>query len=135
MNPFTLFTPRTPAAQAPVPVLGLLPIFPAPRIVATGLLLAATLATGQLTPEARAQDQAQARAMEVPVAQVQTVNINTADAEALSSLLSGIGQARAEAIVRYREMYGPFESIEELMDVSGVGEATMARNRDVILLE
>lgn len=126
MNLPTLLTPHSPASMAPASSLRL-PVLFSPRAIAGGLLLAATLATGLLAPEARAQEE--------PVAQVQTVNINSADAEALSSLLSGIGQARAEAIVRYREMYGPFESIEELMDVSGVGEATLARNRERISLE
>lgn len=130
MNPFTQLTPHTPAAAVPRFFLRL-PVFPNPRAIAGGLLLAATLASGLLAPGAEAQP----RQGEEPVAQEQTVNINTADAEALSSLLSGIGQARAEAIVRYREMYGPFESVEELMEVSGVGEATLARNRALISLE
>ncbi|MEQ8514449.1 MAG: helix-hairpin-helix domain-containing protein [Chromatocurvus sp.] len=126
MNLPTLLTPRTLTSMAQASYLRL-PVLPSPRAIAGGLLLAATLATGLLAPQTRAQEE--------PVAQAQTVNINNADAEALSSLLSGIGQARAEAIVRYREMYGPFESIEELMDVSGVGEATLARNRERISLE
>jgi competence protein ComEA len=64
-----------------------------------------------------------------------TVNINTADAEALAAALTGIGASRAEAIVRYREMYGPFDSLEELTDVSGVGPATLEQNRDRITLD
>lgn len=98
-----------------------------PRALLGSVLLAAALAVAVPAPQTQAQ--------EAPVAQAQRVNINTADAAALSSALSGIGQARAEAIVRYREMYGPFESIEELMEVSGVGEATVARNRELIALE
>lgn len=130
MKPLTLLTPPTPAAAVPRFFLRL-PVLPNPRAIAGGLLLAATLAAGLIAPGAQAQSQQG----EETVAQAQMVNINTADAEALSSLLSGIGQARAEAIVRYREMYGPFESVEELMEVSGVGEATLARNRARISLE
>jgi len=103
---------------------------PIHRKILGSLLLAATLAMGLPAPQISAQEE--------PVAQAQpqqTVNINTAKAEALSSLLSGVGPARAEAIVRYREMYGPFESMEELLEVSGVGEATLARNRALITLE
>lgn len=109
---------------------GMFPRLPealSPRKIVGSLLLAATLATGLATPQISAQEE--------PVVQAQTVNINSANAEVLSSLLSGVGPARAEAIVRYREMYGPFESLEELLDVSGVGEATLARNRALITLE
>ena len=102
---------------------------PTYRKILGSLLLAATLATGLPAPQASAQEESIAQA------QARMVNINTANAEVMSSLLSGVGPARAEAIVRYREMYGPFESMEELLDVSGVGEATLARNRARITLE
>ncbi|MFN2289371.1 MAG: ComEA family DNA-binding protein [Chromatocurvus sp.] len=105
---------------------------PIHRKILGSLLLAATLAMGLPAPQISAQEEPVAQAQAQPQ---QTVNINTAKAEALSSLLSGVGPARAEAIVRYREMYGPFESMEELLEVSGVGEATLARNRALITLE
>ncbi len=99
----------------------------------TFLLLIALVMGGLLVPSVQAQDEP---LEQVPMQeQMQVVNINTADAEELSSVLQGVGRTRAEAIVQYREMYGPFESIEELMDVSGVGEATLARNREAITLE
>ena len=124
-----LLSPYTPIATSRgiFPRLSRVPIH---RKILGSLLLAATLAMGLPAPQISAQEE--------PVAQAQpqqTVNINTAKAEALSSLLSGVGPARAEAIVRYREMYGPFESMEELLEVSGVGEATLARNRALITLE
>lgn len=98
------------------------------RAIAGGVLLLIALAVGGPgVPGVQAQ--------EAPVDKPPVVNINTADVEELSSVLQGVGRARAEAIVQYREMYGPFESIEELMDVSGVGEATLARNREAITLE
>jgi competence protein ComEA len=37
--------------------------------------------------------------------------------------------------VRYREQFGPFESIEELTEVRGIGAATLERNRERIRLE
>lgn len=57
------------------------------------------------------------------------VNINTADARTLSKELKGIGQAKAEAIVKYRTEMGPFKSVEELKKVQGVGDATVETNR------
>lgn len=62
------------------------------------------------------------------------VNINTADAETLSSL-NGIGQSKAEAIVAYREANGPFQSADELVNVKGIGEATVAKNADSLAVE
>jgi competence protein ComEA len=60
------------------------------------------------------------------------VNINTASAAELADGLSGIGVSKAEAIVRYREQFGPFESVEELSEVTGIGDSTVERNRGVI---
>ena len=49
------------------------------------------------------------------------VNVNTADAETLSIELKGIGMAKAQAIVEYREEYGAFRSLEDLLNVTGIG--------------
>lgn len=57
------------------------------------------------------------------------VNINTASAEELTAL-DNVGEARAQAIVEYREQQGPFPSISSLTNVSGIGAATLERNRD-----
>ncbi|MFT5209548.1 MAG: competence protein ComEA [Flavobacterium sp.] len=65
----------------------------------------------------------------------QTVNINTADADTLASVLSGIGVSRAYAIVEYRETNGKFYSAEELSAVRGIGVATIAKNENRILVE
>ena len=92
------------------------------------LLLAAPLALQPLPP-AMAQDTPPA---ELAEASAPGININTASAAELAEALSGVGGARAEAIVRYREQFGPFESIEELGEVSGIGSATIERNRAVI---
>lgn len=63
-----------------------------------------------------------------------TVNINQADAETLARVLHGVGLARAEAIVRYRESNGGFMTPEELANVSGIGLATVDRNQERIRL-
>lgn len=62
------------------------------------------------------------------------VNINSADAKTISESLSGIGQKKAEAIVKYRTEVGPFKTAEELANVSGIGEKTVQKNKNDILL-
>lgn len=69
-----------------------------------------------------------------PFLQAAPVDINTASAEQLAAALSGVGQVRAEAIVQYREEHGPFTSVEQLLQVQGIGEATLEKNRDQLLL-
>jgi competence protein ComEA len=61
----------------------------------------------------------------------QKVNINRAGAWLLEAL-PGIGEERAQAIVAYREANGPFRDIYELLDVSGIGETTLAAIEDMI---
>jgi competence protein ComEA len=63
------------------------------------------------------------------------VNINTADADTLSSELSGIGQSKAEAIVDYRQQHGPYKQVEDLTNVKGIGIATIEKNKTKIILE
>ncbi len=63
------------------------------------------------------------------------VNINTADASELASELSGVGMARAEAIIEYREANGEFASADDLLSVSGIGSSTVEANRDRIVVE
>jgi competence protein ComEA len=60
-----------------------------------------------------------------------TININTADAAALE-LLPGIGPALAQRIVDYRETHGPFVRVEDIMEVSGIGQATFEKIRELI---
>lgn len=59
------------------------------------------------------------------------ININTADSDTLQ-LLPGIGEKRAADIIAYREENGPFRIPEELADVKGIGEATLAGLIDYI---
>jgi len=66
---------------------------------------------------------------------VASVNINTASAEALAAGLTGVGHSRAVEIVRYREAYGPFSTVDELAEVKGIGQSTLDKNRTVITLE
>ena len=65
---------------------------------------------------------------------VPLVNINTADADELQRL-SGIGEVKAQRIIEHREQYGPFVTIEQIMNVAGIGEATFANIREQICVE
>ncbi len=62
------------------------------------------------------------------------VNINTADATELAKSLNGIGPAKAQAIVSYREKNGPFKSADQLALVEGISQKLIDRNRSDIRL-
>ena len=61
------------------------------------------------------------------------VNINTASKEQLMTL-PGIGESRAEDILRYREESGGFETIEDIMKVSGIKDAAFQKIKDSIVV-
>lgn len=65
------------------------------------------------------------------VASMQKININQADAKTLTTL-NGIGKDRALKIIEYREQNGPFQKIEDLMKVKGIGKKVFEMNKDVI---
>jgi len=69
-----------------------------------------------LKPEAAAQPQQE------------QVSINEATAEQLSAVMNGVGLKKAQAIVSYREQYGPFSAIQQLSEVPGIGNALIERN-------
>jgi competence protein ComEA helix-hairpin-helix repeat region len=56
------------------------------------------------------------------------ININTADEQALQHL-TGIGPAKAKAIIQYREQHGPFKSVDDLNGVSGIGDKSLEKIR------
>lgn len=60
-----------------------------------------------------------------------TVNINKATSEELQTI-SGIGPAKAEAIIQYREENGSFEKTEDITNVSGIGEKTFEKLKEKI---
>ncbi len=71
---------------------------------------------------------------ESPPAPQGKININTATAEQLT-LLPGIGEVTANAIVAYRTAKGNFASVEDILNVKGIGEKTLEKIKDFIVLE
>ena len=57
------------------------------------------------------------------------VDINMADSATLAKELRGIGVDRAQAIVQYRTVHGPFRKVDELVKVKGVGKKLLEANR------
>ena len=71
--------------------------------------------------------------LSIPEETIGKININTADLEQLQ-LLPGIGEVLAQRIIRYREKNGPFSSISELTNVSGIGLERLDQIMDYITL-
>lgn len=82
-----------------------------------------TIAPGIYPPSGKADS--------LQTAESSRININTAAKEELMTL-KGIGPARAEDIVRYREEHGPFQSVEEIMDVPGIKNNAFEKIKDDI---
>ena len=72
---------------------------------------------------------------DVDSGEVARIDINSADAAAIAAALDGVGLIKAQEIVAYREMFGAFKTIDELMEVKGIGPGTLDRNRDRIVLQ
>ncbi len=58
-------------------------------------------------------------------AETKPVNVNTASMAELMSI-KGIGEAKARAIIEHREKHGPFKTVDELKNVSGIGDKLLA---------
>lgn len=63
----------------------------------------------------------------------EVIDINTAGVEDLQRL-PGIGEKRAQAIADYREEHGPFQSVDELDNVEGIGEGILSGLRDYVTI-
>jgi len=64
----------------------------------------------------------------------EAVNINTANKETLMAI-KGIGDKRAEAIIAYREVHGPFKSVDQLVEVKGMGKMFIDSNRELLTVK
>ena len=60
------------------------------------------------------------------------VDINRADVGELALVLKGVGESKALAIVEHRKQHGPFQSLDQLADVKGIGKSLITQNRDRI---
>lgn len=92
-------------------------------------LLLPLFAAVSLTTSAAVQPEAEL----APITVMQSaakLDLNQADAITLQSTLTGIGKTKAEAIVTYREEHGAFTSVDELLEIKGIGKALLDRNRD-----
>ncbi|HLS98232.1 MAG: helix-hairpin-helix domain-containing protein [Porticoccaceae bacterium] len=98
------------------------------------LALCAILLSGVIQGTALAEAPAQPSKAAAAAEQAATVNINTASAAEIAEGLVGVGPAKAEAIVAWREANGPFTSKEQLLEVKGIGQATLDKNAKRISL-
>ena len=96
---------------------------------------AAVLTDGEQITVYTAEEIAQSGGIPVTGVEAQAgrgkINLNTAGPEELMTL-SGIGQARARAIIAYREEHGPFTAIEEVMNIEGIKEKAFGKIKDEI---
>ena len=63
------------------------------------------------------------------------VDINSASAETLAATINGVGMKRARAIVEYRTQNGPFRSVDELAEISGIGSRIIEQSRDKLTVK
>ena len=96
----------------------------------TALFLLSVGAVRLLTPRTVRQDYT-VEALAPPAQNEEKVNINTADAERLDTL-PGIGPVLARRIIDWRTANGPFTDPEQLLEVDGIGQATLDGLRDHI---
>lgn len=75
-----------------------------------------------------AENAAKTNVEQVAQPQSEQISINEATAEQLSAVMNGVGLKKAQAIVSYREQYGPFTAIEQLKEVPGIGNSLVERN-------
>lgn len=93
------------------------------------------LASGILSTTAYAASTAQSVTSETTSIQTANrVSINSANAAVLAEHLIGIGPTKAEAIVAWRSENGRFSNIEQLLEVKGIGSATLNKNKHLITL-
>jgi competence protein ComEA len=100
------------------------------------------LAAGPTAKPQAAQTQSEAQTAQVkkadaakPADEESTkVSINTAPAEELARVMNGVGLKKAQAIVSFREEYGPFKTLDDLRQVPGMGNSLVERNLAHLML-
>ncbi|WP_020062225.1 helix-hairpin-helix domain-containing protein [Bacillus sp. 123MFChir2] len=61
------------------------------------------------------------------------IQINTATKDQIEKI-SGIGPRKAENIIKYREQHGPFQKVEDLLEIDGIGEKSLEKMKDEIIV-
>lgn len=100
------------------------------KVYCSALLLALFSVMPLAASATEAPQQPVSQGADVQASTAGKINLNTADAETLQRELLGIGEVKAQAIVAYRDEHGDFASVDELLEVKGIGEATLEKNRD-----
>jgi competence protein ComEA len=90
---------------------------------------ATSSAADSATPSASASEQTKVKASAKATDEDGTqVSINSASAEDLAHAMNGVGLKKAQAIIAYRDEYGPFKTIDDLKQVPGIGTSLVERN-------
>ena len=97
----------------------------------TRMIMAAIAAIALSAPVLSAQTKGPAPKQTAAATASAPVNLNTATAEQLATI-PGVGPKMAERILDYRQKNGGFKKIEDLMNVSGVGEKSLLKMKPLI---
>lgn len=102
-----------------------------PSVLASIVMVGAMLSTPAMA-ESTKQEPTAKTALVQQQSSTASVNINTADAATIADKLNGIGLKKAQAIVSFREENGAFKTVDDLLKVKGIGQATVEKNRSLI---
>ena len=93
-------------------------------------LLTSLSITTNAAPAAKSEPAPAAVVQPSSAAMSTKLDLNKADAATLQRELAGVGATKSQAIVAYRESNGAFTSVDELLEVNGIGKAILEKNRE-----
>lgn len=105
--------------------------FPVRSLIPTLFCCALALPTIGLSTQVSAAEPISVAAL---AQKIEVVSINTATAEAIAEAMKGVGFKKAQAIVEWRTKNGKFTALEQLLEIKGIGEKTLAANKKRIKL-